>query len=335
MTKPFRGVYTIPATPFTENGQLDEVGLKNIVEFCVGCGAHGLVYPVNASGFSTLSDEERLRGSRIVIEQNAGRIPVMIGVQGVCTEHAIMFAREANAMGADAVIAMTPYIVKFNQPDMVVGYYRAISDAISIPVCIQNHAVGSELSVATMARVIKEVEHVEYVKEETLPVTHKITQLIEACGPKLKGVFGGAGGRYILLEYPRGCIGQMPGCHLTDVVVRLWNALDAGDWAEAKRIYCLMNPIFAIETQCPGAIYKEVLRRRGVIGYAGSRNQAPDVMDEYDHRALDEILHDLEPLMTWRSEHGTLYGPPYPTFGKAIRPSESAPRSGGLEPFDR
>ena len=86
MSEPFRGGYTIPSTPFNARGQLDEEGLRRIIDFCVGCGAHGLVYPVNASGFSTLTDEERLRGARIVVEQNAGRIPVVVGVAGLCAE---------------------------------------------------------------------------------------------------------------------------------------------------------------------------------------------------------------------------------------------------------
>jgi len=299
MSQPYRGVFTIPSTPFDERYQLDEAGLRRIIDFCVGCGAHGLVYPVNASAFSTLSDEERLRASRIVVEQNAGRIPTVIGVQGVCDAHAAMFAREANAMGADAVIAMTPYVSKISDPDLVVQYFQAISEVVNIPIFIQNHSVGSELSVSTMARVIREVEHVDYVKEETFPVTHKLSQLLDAAGPKLKGVFGGAGGRWLLLEYPRGVAGQMPGCHVTDVVVRLWKALEAGDGAEAQRVFCLMAPLFAIENQCPGAIYKEVLCMRGVIASARSRNTAPNAMDAQDHRALREIMADLEPLLTW------------------------------------
>ena len=142
---------------------LDEPGLRRIVDFCVGCGAHGLVYPVNASAFTTLTDEERVRASRIVVEQCAGRIPVVMGVAGVCKEHAA-FSREARAMGADAVIAMTPYLNKLTDDDLIVEYYRAISDAAHLPVFIQNHGVGSELSVRTMARVIREVEYVDYVR---------------------------------------------------------------------------------------------------------------------------------------------------------------------------
>ncbi|MBT4504127.1 MAG: dihydrodipicolinate synthase family protein, partial [Gemmatimonadetes bacterium] len=265
----------------------------------VGCGAHGLVYPVNASGFSTLTDEERLRGARIVVEQNAGRIPVVVGVAGLCAEHAAMFSREAKGMGGDAVIAMTPYVNKLRDEELIVDYYRAIADAAELPVFIQNHGVGSELSVGTMVRILREVEHVEYIKEETMPATHKLSQVLREAGDDLKGVFGGAGGRFLLLEHPRGVAGQMPGCHITDVVVRLWNALEAGELAEAKRIFGMMGPIFAIEVQYPGVIYKEVLCMRGVTQSARARH-IPDSLDEEDRRALKEIMDDLEPLLMWR-----------------------------------
>lgn len=299
MTQPYRGIFTIPATPFDENGQVDWEGLRSIVEFCVGCGAHGLVWPVNASSFGVLSDQERLQGMRVVVEQAAGHAPVMLGVQGVNAQHAALFADHARAVGADAVIAMAPYVSKISNADGLIAYYRAVAESAGLPLCIQNHSVGTEMSAAVLARIVREVEGAEYIKEETYPVTHQVTALREAGLPNLKGVFGGAGGRYMLLEYPRGVAGQMPGCHVTDVMVRFWNALEAGDLPEAKRIYGLLAPLYAIETQCQGAIYPEVLRRRGVIHSARSRNASPGVMDEHDHRALDDILRDLEPLFTW------------------------------------
>jgi len=302
MSIPFRGVFTIPSTPFDEQFEVDWEGLRRVVESCVECGAHGIVWPVNASGFAVLSDEERLKGARVVVEQVAGRVPVVIGTQGVWTSHAVMFSRHANEMGADAVIAMAPYIQKVEDEEALLHYYRAISDVVDIPIFIQNHERGSVLSVETMARILQEVEHVEYIKEETFPVTHKLTQVLERTGPKLKGVFGGAGGRYLLLEHPRGVAGQMPGCHVTDVVVRLWNALEAGDVKEAKRVYGLLAPLFALEMM-NGTSYPEVLRRRGVIKSARSRFEMISPMDAYDHRALDDILRDLEPLFTW-------HGPP-------------------------
>ncbi|MHB9031822.1 MAG: dihydrodipicolinate synthase family protein [Anaerolineae bacterium] len=298
MTQPFRGVFTIPSTPFDDTLRVDEAALRREIDFCVGCGAHGLVYPVNASAFTTLSDAERLLATRIVVEQCAGRIPVVAGAAGVTAQHAVLFASEARAMGADAVIAMTPYLNKLAAEADIVAYYRAVAEAARLPVFIQNHGVGSELSVAAMCRVIREVEYVDYVKEETFPATHKLSGLLREAGPKLKGVFGGAGGRFLLLEHPRGTAGQMPGCHVTDVVVRLWNALEAGDQAEAQRVYAALAPLFALEQQWPGGAYKQVLVLRGVIPSARSRGGGEEP-DAEDQRALREIIANLEPWFTW------------------------------------
>ena len=318
MSANYRGIFTIPATPFVEGG------------------AHGSVWPVTASGFSTLSDEERLEGMRVVVEQVAGRAPVVLGVQGVSAQHAAMFSRRAREVGADAVIAMAPYVIKIHDAGNLMAYFRAVAGAAQLPVFIQNHSVGTDMGVPILERLVREIEYVDYIKEETMPVTHKITGLMEQQMPKLKGIFGGAGGRYMLLEYPRGVAGQMPGCHVTDVMVRFWDALEAGDLPEAKRIYGLLSPLYAIETQCHGAIYKEVLRRRGVIRSARSRNAPPNQMDEYDHRALDDILRDLEPLFTWPGGKPLQFGVDHPEpseRGADVAAGTAA--AGGLAPFDR
>ncbi len=305
----FRGVFTILSTPFDKNGDIDWGDLRRVIDFCVACGAHGIVWPVNASSFPVLTDRERLRGMEVVVEQTAGRVPVILGVQGASGHHAAIFSRRAQALGADGVIAMAPYVEALEDEDAVVRYYRAIDREVDVPIFIQNHVRGSELSIGTMVRLIDEVEHVEYVKEETFPATHMLTGLIARAGPKLKGVFGGASGRYLLLEHPRGVAGQMPGCHITDVVVRLWHALEAGDLKEAKRVYGTMAPLFALET-LKGANYPEILRRRQVIKSSHSRLTTHfPTQDACDHEALDDILRDLQSLFTW-TEEPLLSGPP-------------------------
>jgi len=295
----FRGVFTIPSTPIGENEEVDWPGLQRVVEFCVGCGAHGIVWPVNASGFPVLTDDERIAGMKVVVEAVGGRIPVIIGVQGVSSHHAALFSRRAQEAGADGVIAMAPYIQELEDEGAVLRYYQAIDGEVDVPIFIQNHTRGTVFSVETLVRLVREVPHVEYVKEETFPVTHKITELREKAGSKLKGVFGGAGGRYLLQEHRRGVAGQMPGCHVTDVVVMLWEALEAGDRKEAKRIFGAMAPLFALE-MLKGTSYLEVLRRRGVIESSRSRLAVGrPTVDRYDEEALDEILEDLEAEFTY------------------------------------
>ena len=97
----FRGVFTIPSTPFRADGAIDVPSFRRVVDFCVECGAHGLVYPVNASEFTALSDDERFQLAQVLVEQNAGRIPAIIGVAGASKEIAVRFARHAREIGAD------------------------------------------------------------------------------------------------------------------------------------------------------------------------------------------------------------------------------------------
>ncbi len=300
-TEPYRGIFTIPSTPFHPTGEVDEDGLRRVVEFCIECGAHGLVYPVNASEFIALTDAERMFLTEIVVGQNEGRLPVIVGVQGVSREAAVEFATHAGEIGADGVIAMPPYLRRGALSENVIAdYYRAIAEAADAPVFIQNNMppIGTDLSAEFMLRLCREIEHVQYIKEETVPSTVKLSGIVDADTDGVcLGVFGGAGGRYLIEEHRRGVAGQMPGCHVTDVVVALWNALEAGEAETATRIYKEMAPLFFFEHQLPGC-YKEVLHRRGVIDSPTKRNGAMP-LDDIASAYLDEILEALEPLMTW------------------------------------
>lgn len=295
----YRGVFTIPSTPFRENGEIDILSFQRMIDFCIECGSHGLVYPVNASEFTALSDAERLELSEVLVKQNAGQLPVIIGVAGVAREIAEGFAKHARDIGAHGVIAMPPYIHHISESG-VFEYYQTISDAAQMPVFIQNNMppIGSNLSAACLLKLCREIEHVDYIKEETLPSTVKLTDVVDGNDGSCKGVFGGAGGRYLIEEHRRGSAGQMPASHVVDVVVALWAALEAGDEERSTYIYKELAPLFLFEHQLPGC-YKEVLYRRGIIDCPLKRNgQMP--LDDISSEYLDEILAQLEPLMTWK-----------------------------------
>ncbi len=238
--------------------------------------------------------------SKVLVEHTAGRVPTVIGVQHLSAETSAQFAEHAREIGADSVMAMPPYAWK--QPpsmDAIYDYYKAIAGAARIPVFVQNNPppIGIVMSAEFLSRMCDEIEYVDYVKEETPPSTLAHTRLLDINNGSCKGVMGGAGGRYLIEEHRRGSCGQMPGCHVTDVVVQLWNALEAGDGERAMHIYKEMGPLFNFEHQLPGC-YKEVLRRRGVIKSAYKRN-GQMTLDDVSSRYLDEILADLEPLMTY------------------------------------
>jgi len=196
---------------------------------------------------------------------------------------------------------MPPYLRRGNlSEEIIFNYYRKISDAAQLPVFIQNNMppIGTNLSAEFMLNLCRDIEHIAYIKEETVPSTVKLSAVIRENTGLCKGVFGGAGGRYLIEEHKRGSAGQMPGCHVTDIVVALWDALEAGDKARAMYIYKEMAPLFFFEHQLPGC-YKEVLYRRGIIDCPLKRNGKMP-LDEISSQYLDEILATLEPLMIGR-----------------------------------
>jgi 4-hydroxy-tetrahydrodipicolinate synthase len=292
-----RGVFAIPVTPFDLDSSIDEVYLQRCVTFCVEAGVHGIVAPVNASEFTSLTDEERLRVAEIVIAATARRVPVVIGVSGVSAAHAQTFARHARKIGADAVIAMPPYLRKASQAE-ILDYYRAVARAAELPVFIQNYQapIGTPLSPDFMNKIIQEVDGVSYIKEETIPAGHQISAALRMVGPRLKGIMGGMAGRFLLDEHRRGICGTMPACEIADVHVQLWNALEAGNESLARSIYNRILPLLNLEWLYGAPVYKEVLRRRGIIQSPGVRGPGFPSLDEYDHLELDAVLSDISPL---------------------------------------
>lgn len=297
----FRGVFAIPVTPFDPRGEIDEGSLRREVDWCVRAGAHGIVAPVNASEAPTLTEDERRRVTRIVTETTAGRVPVVIGVSGAGAPASVLYARYAREVGADAIIAMPPYGVRVTDAEAVFAFYRVLADAADgLPVFIQNWAgpTGSPMTAPQAVRVLTEIPNVSYLKEEAGGASHTMTAVLAAAGDACRGVMGGMGGRYLLDEFRRGACGTMPAAQAPDVHAAVWNALDAGNEVEARRLFNRLLPLLNLESLFSTALCKEVLRRRGAIAHATMRGRSTSPLDAFDHRELDAILRDLSELFT-------------------------------------
>jgi 4-hydroxy-tetrahydrodipicolinate synthase len=162
----FRGSFTALVTPF-RNGALDEEAFRKHVSWQIEEGTHGLV-PVGTTGESpTLSHDEHKRVVEICIDEARGRVPVIAGAGSNNTLEAIDLSRHAEKAGADAVLVVTPYYNKPTQEGLF-QHYRAINDAIGIPIFIYNIPGRSvvDMSVETMKRLF-ELRNIVGVKDAT------------------------------------------------------------------------------------------------------------------------------------------------------------------------
>lgn len=298
MSAPWKGIFVIVVTPFTDSYEIDEESLRKEVRFCIEAGAAGLVGPANASEFPLLSDDERRRWLEIVIGEAAGQIPVIAATTSGHALPAVELSRFAQRTGAAGIMAMPPHISHFDAEGCF-DYYTKLSNAVSVPICIQNYIgpLGTPMSPQLLARMCRELAQVQYIKEETLPEPKQLGNTIQVAGDACKGVFGGQGGIYLIDEFRRGAVGNMPACQATDVQVKMWDLLVAGDEAGARKIFNQILPLINYERLHGVAVYKETLYRRGIFSTRVSRYPGA-ALDDYDRLEIDAIWRDIEPLFT-------------------------------------
>lgn len=177
----FRGSMTALVTPF-KNGKVDEAAFRGHVDWQIAQGTHGLV-PVGTTGESpTLSHAEHKSVVEWCISEAKGRVPVIAGAGSNNTNEAVELSRHAEKAGADAVLIVTPYYNKPNQEGLY-QHYKAINDAIGIPIIIYNIPPRSivDMSVDTMARLY-ELKNIVGVKDATGNIV-RVSQQRQAMGP--------------------------------------------------------------------------------------------------------------------------------------------------------
>ena len=184
----FRGSFTALVTPF-KNGSVDEKAFRDIVDWQISEGTNGLV-PVGTTGESpTLSHDEHKQVVEWCIDQADGRVPVIAGSGSNSTAEAIELSRHAEEAGADAVLIVTPYYNKPTQEGLY-QHYKAINDAIGIPIIIYNIPGRSivDMSVETMARLY-ELKNIAGVKDATANMA-RVSQQRAAMGPDFNQLSG-------------------------------------------------------------------------------------------------------------------------------------------------
>lgn len=300
-----RGVYSIPVTPFEEDGAVDWESLERCVAWCVERGAHGIVMPVNASEGPMLTDSERDQVVRATVKAVDGAVPVVAGVSGVSVAHSVERAKSAVEAGAASLIAAP---ANGSTPEAMEELYVKLAEATRLPIWIQNNKppTSPTLPTSLIVKILRDVKYVDYVKEESLLPGHVITELVEQAGDNVKGIMGGMGGRFLVDEYRRGGCGTMPAGHITDAHRKLWDALEKGGrdaqglqvvTDDARDIWERMIPSLNFEFMFSVSAYKMAFYKRGVISTPVTRNPAAKPLDRLDVEELEKILDRMGDLL--------------------------------------
>lgn len=294
----FRGIFVIVTTPFTDDLALDEGGLRRTMEFCLAAGVHGVVANALASEGGYLSEAERKRAAEIVVGAAKGRVPAIVAVSAPHHLIAADFARHAESIGADAVMALPPTLHPSTVSDLKL-HYRAIAAATSLPLVIQNVSGqgATTMSAPLIAEIVSELPSARFVKEESGYPAQTVGEIIRLCGDRIDGVMGGKAGKTLMEEVRHGVSGTMPACEIADVHVALWNAIEAKDEKRARNIFTRLLPLLDMESLYGMPLMKEVLKVRGVIGSAAVRQSGFRPLDDAARSEAAAIMDELAEFM--------------------------------------
>jgi len=237
----FKGAFTAIVTPF-KNGQFDEAAYRELIEFQVKGGIHGIV-PCGTTGESpTLSHAEHKRVVETCIDQVKKRVPVIAGSGSNNTAEAVELTLHAQKAGADAALMITPYYNKPTQEGLY-QHYKTVASQTKIPIVVYNVPGRTSLNLLpeTMARLAG-IPHIVGLKDATGDLKQGCKTL-ELCGDKITVLSGDD-----FTTFPLLCVGGMGVISVVSNaapadMAGMCNAFFAGDLAQARALHYKMWPL--------------------------------------------------------------------------------------------
>jgi 2-keto-3-deoxy-L-arabinonate dehydratase len=295
-----RGLFPVVPTTFTGTGELDLASQRRCVDFMIDAGSNGLCILANFSEQFLLADEERETLTRTVLEHVAGRVPVIVTTTHFSSRVCAQRSRRAQDQGAAMVMVMPPYHgATFRvQEDKIFEFYAAVSDAIGIPIMVQDApASGTTLSAAFLARMAREIEQLSYFKIETAGAAAKLRELIRLGGDAVEGPWDGEEAITLIPDLDAGATGAMTGGGFPDGLRPILDAYREGRRDEAIAGYERWLPLINLENrQCGLLAAKALMKEGGVIACEAPRHPLP-ALHPASRALLVETAHRLDALV--------------------------------------
>ena len=180
----FTGAGIAIITPMNADGSINYQGLGDLIENQIANGTDAIIICGTTGEASTMTDEEHLECIRFAVEKTAGRIPVIAGTGSNDTRYAIELSKEAEAVGVDGLLLVTPYYNKTTQRGLI-AHFTAIADAVNVPIILYNipGRTGVNMEVATVKK-LTEHRNIAAIKEASGNISYA-AKLIAACGDNI------------------------------------------------------------------------------------------------------------------------------------------------------
>lgn len=249
MQSQLSGVLTALATPFTADEQIDVDNLRRLVDRTIDGGVDGVVACGSTGEFAAMSNQERRLVVETVVEQTAGRVPVVAQTGAVSTAEAVALSRHAQAAGASVLMVVTPYYEPLTL-DETLRYLRTVAEQVDIPVMLYNlpGATGVNLSPSVVGQLAREVGNIRYIKDTSADMS-QVGQLIHHHGDVISTFVGWDS--LLLSALTEGAAGVMAGTAnvIPAELVSIHQALRSGEIERARsewsRIYPLMDAMMS------------------------------------------------------------------------------------------
>jgi len=293
----FSGVIPILATPFHDDESLDLASLERLIAFVASTGVNAVTLLGVLGESNRLTGEERATLVKTAVKACAG-LPLIVGCSHTGTAATIALARQAESLGAAAVM-IAPSRQPIPNDELVLDYYSRIAAATPIPIVLQDHPASTEVHMRAplILKIAQQIPSIACIKAEAVPSPQKIAAL-QAGLKEIRPipVLTGLGGLYGFFDLERGSQGFNTGFAFPEVLLAIMQKVHAGDFDAAWAVYRRFLPLIVFEQQPGLAIRKEILRRRGLIACNRVRHPGANI----DASTADQLQRLLD--RTFRGE---------------------------------
>jgi 4-hydroxy-tetrahydrodipicolinate synthase len=243
--KKFHGVVPAMATPFTADERFDEGRTRELIEWYLASGVHGISVAGSQGEFFSLERDEHLKLLEVAVKTIGGRVPLYAGTGAVTTREAIRLTQAAESLGADLALVITPYFAQPTQ-DELVEHYTAIARATKLPVMLYNNPPRTSVNVLppTLVRCMQAADNIVGIKDSSGDITQAVEYLLLSARRAL--LFSGRDTVALALLMHGGHGTISPAANVFPrLMVRLYDAFRAGDLKEAARLSDVFAPLRA------------------------------------------------------------------------------------------